>query len=225
MHAVIVGGATLGGPLDPTLLASADLLIAADSGADAIRAVGLRPHLLVGDMDSVAESTWRALEAEGVETHVLPVEKDETDTEVALRLAVDRGADRITLLGALGGPRLDHLVAGLLLLAADWLEHVDVRMVDGSHEVRLARNDVAIEGEPGDIVSLLPLTPSVHDIDTEGLRYPLRGGSLHQGAARGVSNELLDRHARVRHGEGRLLVIVHRPEDIVHHPEGESHDR
>ncbi|MBU2602730.1 MAG: thiamine diphosphokinase [Actinobacteria bacterium] len=218
MHAVIIGGATLGGPLDPALLASADLLIAADSGADALGAVGLRPHLLVGDMDSVAEATWRALEAAGVETHVLPVEKDETDTEVALRLAVDRGADRITLLGALGGPRLDHLVAGLLLLTADWLEHVDVCMVDCSHEVRLAHGDVVVDGEPGDIVSLLPLTPSVHEIDTEGLLYPLRGGSLHQGAARGVSNELLGRQARVRHGEGRLLVIVHRPE-------GGPHDR
>ncbi len=212
MHAVIVAGSALGGPLDPSLLASGDLLIAADSGADAIASAGLQPHLLVGDMDSVAEATWRALEAAGVETHVLPVEKDETDTEVALRLAVDRGADRITLLGVLGGPRLDHLVAGLLLLTAGWLEHVDVRMVDGSHEVRLARGDAALEGEAGDIVSLLPLTPSVHEIETEGLLYPLRGESLHQGAARGVSNELLGPRARVRHGEGHLLVIVHSPE-------------
>ena len=173
---------------------------------DALAAVGVVPHLLVGDFDSVSDEARRDLAARGVETVILPTAKDETDTEVALRLAVDRGAESITVFGALGGPRLDHLLGVVALLAADWLRGVDVRLVDHLQEVYLADGDRSIEGEPGDLVSLLPLTFEVRDIHTEGLLYPLRGEALRQGQARGVSNELVGRRARVRHGAGHLLV-------------------
>ncbi|MHB0980956.1 MAG: thiamine diphosphokinase [Thermoleophilia bacterium] len=207
MYAVIVAGSDLERPLRPDLLACADLLIAADGGADSLAAAGFRPHLLVGDFDSIDEGTRATLEAAGIETLILPVAKDETDTEVALRLAVERGAQRITVYGALGGPRLDHMVAVLLLLTAEWLAPVDVRLVDERHEMLLAKGDCEIEGAPGDLVSLLPLSPVVEDIRTEGLLYPLRGEPLRQGAARGVSNELLGTRARIVHGSGDLLVM------------------
>lgn len=207
MHAVIVAGSTLERPLRPGLLACADLLIAADGGADAVAAAGLRPHLLVGDFDSIDEGTRASLEAEGVETVILPVAKDETDTEVALRVAVERGAAHITVYGVLGGPRLDHMVAALLLLTAEWLASADVRLVDDRHVVRLARGDCEIAGTAGELVSLLPLTPVVDDIRTEGLLFALHGEPLRQGAARGVSNELLGTRARVTHGAGDLLVM------------------
>lgn len=207
MYAVIVAGSTLERPLRPELLACADLLIAADGGAESITAAGLRPQLLVGDFDSIDDGTRASLEAAGIETLILPVAKDETDTEVALRLAVEWGAARITVYGALGGPRLDHLVAALLLLKAEWLASVDVRLVDERHEVFLAMGDCVVEGAAGDLVSLLPLSSVVEDIRTEGLLYPLDGEPLSQGAARGVSNELLGDRARITHGSGDLLVM------------------
>lgn len=210
MFAVVVAGSRLDGPLDPSMLRSADLLVAADSGADALLALALRPHVLVGDLDSISPDARDALRAAGVEVVELAVAKDETDTEVALRLAVNRGADRIVVCGGLGGPRLDHLVALLQLLTAPWLAGRDVRLVDRWHEVFLARGDAAIEGRPGDLVSLLALTPEVEDVRTEGLAYPLRGESLYQWAGRGVSNELLGERARVTHGRGELLVIRYR---------------
>lgn len=207
MQAAIVAGSTLERPLRPELLACADLVIAADGGAGSLAAVGLRPHVLVGDFDSIDDGVRAAMDAEGVEMVVLPAAKDETDTEVALRIAVERGADGVTVYGALGGPRLDHMVGLLLLLTAEWLEAVDVRLVDERHEVRLARGDCVIEGEPGALVSLLPLSSVVEDVVTEGLRYPLAGEPLRRGATRGVSNELLGGRARVTHGSGDLLVM------------------
>ena len=207
MHVVIVAGSSLSTGLDAGLLAEADQLIAVDGGADAVAAAGLVPSLLIGDMDSITPETRRELETRGVEFVLLEVAKDETDLEAALRLAVDRGAGEITVYGALGGPRLDHLLGNMLLLSSPWLRDVGVRMVAGAHEVFLVNEDVIFGGRPGDTVSLLPLTPRVFDVRTLGLLYPLQGESLLQSATRGVSNEMLGREARVTHGEGVLLLV------------------
>ena len=206
MHAVIIAGSTLDGPLDPQALAGADLLIAADAGAHAVQAVGLLPHLLVGDFDSIDDETRRAFSEAGVETLILPVAKDETDSEVALRVAVERGARSITVYGALGGPRLDHLLGMVLLLTAERLRRIDVRLVDANQELLLAGGDRIITGRTGDLVSLLPLTPVVEGIHTEGLLYPLHDEALRQGMTRGVSNEMVGPRARVTHGSGHLLL-------------------
>lgn len=207
MHAVIVAGSSLPGGLDPSLATDADLLIAVDAGADALAGVGLIPAVLIGDMDSITRPTREAFQANGVEVVLLDTVKDETDTEAALRLAVDRGADEITVFGALGGPRLDHLVGNLLLLSSPWLSGVGVRMVDDLHEAFLVGRDVVFGGRRGDIVSLLPLTPAVEGVRTMGLRYPLNSETLLQSATRGVSNAMTGPEARVTHQEGVLLLI------------------
>lgn len=207
LRTVIVAGSVLDSPLDPTVPAAAELLIAADAGAQALRDIGLLPHVVVGDMDSVRPDTLAALRDAGVEVVVLRPDKDETDLEIALRLAVERGAGAITVYGALGGPRLDHLLASVFLLTAPYLRGHDVRLVDGRHEMFLANRDAVVAGSPGDLVTLLPLTSVVLDVWTEGLRYRLRGEPLMQGAARGVSNVLEGATARVRHAVGNLLVI------------------
>jgi thiamine pyrophosphokinase len=168
------------------------------------------PHLLVGDMDSVTAQTRRAFEGRGVEVVLLPTAKDETDLEAALRVVVDRGADDITVYAALGGPRLDHLLGNIGLLTSPWLSVVAVRLVDGPHEVFLVRGEAEILGEPGELVSLLPLTSEVHDVRTEGLLYPLAGETLLRSSTRSVSNALTGTRARVTHGEGVLLLVHYR---------------
>ena len=212
LRTVIVAGSTLDFPLEPRAPADAELLIAADSGAQALLDLGLRPHVVVGDMDSVPPETLAALRTAGVEVVQLRPDKDETDLEVALQLAVERGAGAITVFGALGGPRLDHLLASVLLLTAPYLRGHDVRLVDPRHQMFLAQQETVVEGNPGDLVTLLPLTPEVRDVRTEGLLYRLSGEPLRQAAARGVSNVLDGAVAHVRHGAGELLVIHYREE-------------
>ena len=210
MRAVIVAGSSLTSELEASRLATADLLVAVDGGADALARVGLTPQILVGDMDSISTATCDILQGRGVEMVLLSTSKDETDTEAALRLVVARGADDITIYGALGGPRLDHLLGNLLLLSSPWLAEVAVRMVDDRHEVFLVKGDAVLGGDPGDTVSLLPLSPEVEDVRTEGLLYPLAGEPLFQFATRGVSNVMIGPEARVTHGEGVLLLIHYR---------------
>lgn len=210
MHVVVVAGSSLSTGLEAERLDEADLLIAVDGGAGAVIATGLVPSVLIGDMDSISATARRDLEALGVEVVLLEVAKDETDTEAALRLAVERGADEITVYGALGGPRIDHLVGNLLLLSSPWLADVAVRMVDGAHEVFLVKKDVVFGGRKGDVVSLLPLTPQVHNVRTSGLLYPLAGELLLQSATRTISNEMTGTEARVTHGDGVLLLVHYR---------------
>ncbi len=210
MRVAVVAGSSLTARLDATALASADLLVAVDGGAEALAKEGLVPGLLVGDLDSITIRTREALEAQGVEVSLLPTAKDETDTEAALRLVTERGADDITVYGALGGPRLDHLVGNLLLLSSPWLAAARVRMVDDWHEAFLVKGDSSFSGECGDTVSLLPLTLRVEDVWTEGLLYPLARQPLSQSATRGVSNAMIGETARVTHGEGVLLLIHYR---------------
>ncbi len=210
VRAVVVAGAHIVGDPDEAVISSADWLVAVDGGADTLSRMGVVPQMLVGDLDSISPRTRSYLEAKGVDIVLLPVAKDETDTEAALRLVVERGADEIVVFGALGGPRLDHLVGNLLLLTSPWLADRHVRLVDEWHEAFLAHNDVDFTGSVGDTVSLLPLTPVVEDVTTEGLLYPLSGASLLQATTRGVSNVMTGSDARVGHGEGLLLVFHYR---------------
>jgi len=210
VHVVVVAGCLAAGELDRAAVENCDLLIAVDGGADALAGIGLTPALLVGDLDSITPAALADLRSKGVEVRALPTAKDETDTEAALHLAIERGATEITVLNALGGPRLDHLVGNLLMLTAPWLASVKVTVADGLHEVMLVKADAVVTGRAGDIVSLLPLTEVVEDVRTDGLLYPLRGEALLQGATRGVSNEMTGEQARVTHGAGALLLIHYR---------------
>jgi thiamine pyrophosphokinase len=192
----------------PRLLA-APLVVAADGGAAAAWALGRAPDVVVGDLDSLAPQTRAALAGAGSIFEVAPREKDETDLELALRAAVGRGATSIDILGALGGPRFDHALANVLALALPILGTRRVAILDPQQEVRLLRGPGALTltGTPGDLVSLIPLSESADGIDTAGLRYPLRDGTLLLGPTRGVSNELTGPQATVRLRAGLLLVV------------------
>lgn len=213
MHVVVLAhGDTGGRPWLRARLAAADLVIAADGGAQAACDAGRVPDTVVGDFDSLDPATRAGLESAGSELLQYPRDKDETDLELALSLAVERGATSIQVLGAFGGPRLDHALANVLLLTLPMLAGHAVTLVDPRHEARLLRGPQEIElaGAPGDVVTLLPLTATATGVDTVGLRYPLRNGTLELGRSRGVSNELRGDCGAVRLADGLLLVVLHR---------------
>ena len=193
-----------------------ELIVAADGGARVAARLGLAPTLVVGDGDSLGPAELDRLRVAGVEVRSAPVDKDESDTELAIFEALARGADRLTIVAAFGG-RLDHTLANLWLLALPSLAGRQVELLDGSTRVTVvaARADggatrhVLGRGRPGDLVSLLPLGPDVEGVTTENLRYPLRDEPLPLGPARGLSNVRAEGPGEVavslRHG--RLLVV------------------
>lgn len=193
----------------------ARLVIAADGGVRGAVAIGRRPDLVVGDLDSVDATELAALASEGVTVEQAPVDKDETDTELALLAAIARGATRLTILGAFGGPRLDHELANLGLLALPALRERSAVLLDPRARVRLIQApgsdggpmELVLPGPVGAIVSLVPFGSDVQGVTTSGLRYPLTDDDLPCGPARGLSNVRLTDRASIRVRRGRLLVI------------------
>ncbi len=189
------------------LLRPGDLVVAADGGAAHARAAGVTPHVVVGDLDSLEPDLRVELEKAGARFVSHPAAKDETDLELALLYAVERGVQEILILGALGG-RLDQMLANLLLLALPALAGADVRIVEGGQTAFLIRDQAVVTGRPGDTVSLIPLGGDAVGVTTDGLQWPLDDEALRFGPARGISNVLLGRRARVRVREGILLCVV-----------------
>ncbi len=183
-----------------------DRLVCADGGARHALTLGLRPQVVVGDMDSLDEPAQAQLKALGARLVVHPAAKDETDLELALLLALQEGATELVVLGGLGG-RLDQLIANVLLLTLPQLEGVSARIVDGRQQAFIIRGEATIHGRPGDVLSLIPLGGDAQGILTEGLLYPLRDETLRPGPARGVSNVFTAQTARVTLRRGALLAV------------------
>ncbi|MFL5779666.1 MAG: thiamine diphosphokinase [Chloroflexota bacterium] len=184
-------------------------VVAADGGARHAGRLGLRVNLWIGDGDSTTAGQLAALEAAGVEVRRVPAAKDESDTELAVLAAVEAGADRLVVVGAFGGARIDHTLANVGLLALPGLVGRAAVLLDGNARVRLVRGpgEAGLTGRTGDLVSLLPLGPGVGGVTTDGLAFPLRDEPLPPGPARGLSNVLLGPKANVTVRSGTLLVI------------------
>ncbi|HUG55685.1 MAG TPA: thiamine diphosphokinase [Candidatus Limnocylindrales bacterium] len=194
---------------DRRYAADADLVVAADGGALHLRDWGLRPHVVVGDLDSLSSDVIAGLRRDGVEVDARDPAKDESDTELALARAIAADADEITLIGALGGPRLDHELANVLLLADPAYGGALIRARLGPTSLRVLRGGgcLSLEGAPGGVVTLLPLLGDAEGVRAEGLRFPLAGERLRFGRSRGLSNEIVSSPAAVACGAGTLLVI------------------
>lgn len=184
-------------------------IIAADGGARHCQELGLTPQLLVGDLDSLSPSQVSALQAAGTETVSYPTRKDYTDLELALQIALQRGVHEVIVLGALGA-RWDQTLANLLLPARAGLEEIHIRLLDGLTEVFLIRpnRNVALDGLPGDSLSLLPLTAIASGITSVGLEYPLENGQLTFGSTTGISNVLISLPASISMRSGLLLCVL-----------------
>jgi thiamine pyrophosphokinase len=192
----------------------AERIIAADGGLSHIQSLGLIPNLLIGDLDSVTVEQILWAREVGAEVSQFPISKDETDLELALLAASNMGCQKLIIVGALGG-RLDQTLSNIFLLHLPDLADLDARIDDGKEEVILVRNSVHLTGKPGEIVSLLPLSPIVRGITTIGLQYPLQDESMVFYRSRGVSNIMVAETASVEVLSGILICIHERREDSL----------
>jgi thiamine pyrophosphokinase len=196
---------------------NASILVAADRGAEALNAVGILPHVLIGDLDSADADTVAHLEGAGVPIERYPSDKEATDLALAIDAAIARGATRLRIAGALrqapgGLPRLDHLYGNLSALAGVGKRAIDARLVAPDAEVTIVTGPGGSDliGTVGDHVSLVPLSERVDGTTTNGLRWALTDASLPWGTTQGVSNELASPCAHVSVASGHLLVALQR---------------
>ena len=192
---VVVGG----GPVRVPAAVRADLVVAADSGLDAARAAGLRPDVLVGDLDSISAAglAWAREEGVLIETH--PADKDHTDTDLALHRAVGLGGRHLILLASDGtgstGHRLDHLLGTIAALGAPALavcESVTAFVGGTALHVVHPGHSVALRLDPGAVFSLVAAHGPCEGVTLSGARWPLDHASLPASSTRGISNEAVD---------------------------------
>lgn len=205
---VIVTGGNLGSwTLDR--LREKDYVIGADAGALFLIRHGIKPDLSLGDFDSVREAELDEIAANSHETASFdPIDKNYTDTELALIKALKLEPDSILLLGALGS-RFDHTLANVHLLRTAADQGCSAAIEDASNRIRLLRGGQSLEIVRSELphVSLLPLSEEASGIDLTGFQYPLQDATLRIGQSLGISNALAADAGTVTLRDGWLLVM------------------
>lgn len=193
--------------------------VAADSGLEVARRLGVAVDAVVGDMDSVDPVALAEAEAGGAAVLRSPPDKDETDLELAIDWVLGRDVTSLVAIGG-GGGRLDHLLGNVAALGSPLLRGVTVDAWLGGSYVGIVtpHRPLLLEARHGALLSLLPQHGDVHGVRTGGLRWPLRGDDLHAGSCRGVSNEVVDRAVRVEATRGCLAVVIPDATDLLTPP-------
>ncbi|MBQ4641885.1 MAG: thiamine diphosphokinase [Oscillospiraceae bacterium] len=184
--------------LDP--VQPGDFLLAADGGLAHLQALGLMPHGILGDFDSLGYVP------EG--STVFPVEKDDTDAILAVRKGLELGYREFVLYGSLDGPRLDHTVANFQTLQFLADHGAAGYLIGKTYMVTVVKNgrlkfDPAATG----ILSVFCMGADAAGVTIKGLQYPLEGGTLTAGFPIGVSNHFVGKPAEISVKQGSLLVM------------------
>lgn len=191
-------------PLEPELvpqLQEHDFLIAADGGYAALAALGIVPHLVVGDFDSLGSVP------EHPNVHRLPCVKDDTDIGYAIKVGLEQGYTRFLLLGGVGG-RLDHTIANLQLLEYLSCHGASGILAGGGYAATTITNrSFFFPADCSGYCSVFCQSGTARGITLEGLKYSLTDGELTGSFPLGVSNEFLGTPARVSVQDGTLLLV------------------
>jgi thiamine pyrophosphokinase len=218
-HASCIAVVTGGGPISTSRSVRSDgpfvAVVAADSGLDGALRVGLRPTVLVGDLDSISAAGLEWATEHGVPVERHDPDKDDTDTALAVRHAASMraatGATGMRLLGGDDVARLDHLLATVICLgdrSLDLFEHVTAQI--GTTDVRVLHpgRRTELQLEAGHVFSLLALHGDCSGVEVSGARWPLADAFVEAGSTLGVSNESLGRPVTVAVRSGVLTVLV-----------------
>lgn len=208
MKIIICANGELSAPdhLD-SLLEEADLLIAADGGTRYLAKMGRMPDVVIGDMDSIQDEQQSRLKVAGIEMLVFSSDKDQSDLELALLHAKERGADEIHVLAGLGR-RWDHSLVNLLLAALPELAQVEVNFWHGVQRLVLIKDHLELSQVAGTRLSLIPVGGDAQGVSTQGLSYALEDEDLLFGSSRGVSNEFAEQKASINVKKGMLLAVI-----------------
>ncbi len=199
-----------GGSIDASNLTErpedGDIIIAADSGYRNAKLLGVKPTVLLGDFDSLPREELNEA-ADGAEVITVPAEKDFTDTQLAVKTALEKGANEIIIIGGLDG-RLDHTLSNLAILEDMHSKKVRAVIADGNNRARYLENDSIIIMKSGyKYISLLAIGEKVKGVTVEGCKYPLKNATLTDRYQYAVSNEIEGNCTFISVRKGAILII------------------
>lgn len=184
-----------------------DIIIAVDKGLETIDYLKLQPQYVLGDFDSVNTKILEKYKKQNIKIIKLNPEKDLTDTHTAIDLALEIKSTEITILGAIG-TRLDHTMANIHILKQALDKNIKAKIVNEKNEIELIDKEIIIKKDDNyKYVSIIPLTTNVTGITIEGMKYIINDYTLSIGDSLGVSNEQIDKDAKISIKIGILVVI------------------
>ena len=187
-------------------------IIVCDRGLEALYKLKIIPNHVVGDFDSVSPEILEFYKKQSqIIFHTYHAEKDNTDTDIALKLAIRLKSSKITIMGALG-KRMDHAIANIHILKDALEANIPCQIIDEHNRIYLINKEITLEKDKiyGKYVSLIPLTSEVEGITLTGFKYPLENYTLPIGTSLGISNEIIEDRAHIEMKKGILIVIESR---------------
>ncbi len=185
-----------------------DFLLAADKGMEFCYRNKIKPDVILGDFDSANPEILDYFRQEQVEIQSYPKEKDWTDTELAVRFAIGKGAKSIRILGATGG-RMDHFLGNLEVLKLGLDQKVSIFLLDPQNFICMFQGYLKLykREQIGKYVSFIPYTDVVEDVTLTGFRYNLNHATVKKGSTLCISNEIQEPVAEVHTGAGIMIMI------------------
>lgn len=188
-----------------------DTWVAADRGALTLIKQGINVTYALGDFDSVTAEQRKLVQNKATYFEAYPVEKDETDLEIAIKRALELNPSKIYLFGVTGG-RFDHTFINVQLLHT--ILEVGVRgiIIDRWNQMELTKpgKHPMTKNEQFPYISFVPLTKEVTGISLSGFYYPLRDAAITWGSTLCISNQLIDQTGELNYETGMLLAIKSR---------------
>ena len=189
-------------------------LIAADRGLEALVSLGLRPNAVIGDFDSASKETIDQVNSFEKEDDITVIRlnpvKDDTDTEAAVRFALENNKEPgdIYILGGTGS-RMDHILGNISILGLGKDFGKKIILLDENNRIELLFEGRTILKEEafGDFVSLIPFGDEVTGLTLKGFKYPLKNGTLKGFNSLGISNEIVSKEAHISFDSGVLIMV------------------
>lgn len=189
-----------------------DKIIGVDGGLKFFYSNGISPTDAVGDFDTLEPDILKYYQKqENIKIHRFQSEKNATDTEIAMEIAVSYESDEIYILGGMGS-RLDHTLANIQILSIPLKKNKRAFLVNENNIVFLIKEGITLKKEEqfGKYISLLPLTTYVSGVTLKGVKYPLYQHTLTSDNSLGISNEFDSQNITIDLEEGILIVIQSR---------------
>ena len=206
---ILSGGTAPSRDLLERELKDATALICVDSGGNCLKEWGIEPDYLVGDFDSIRPEAFEYIKGSKCKIIEYPKEKDFTDTELALELAMRLDSNSIVFLGSTG-TRLDHVIGNLGLLRACVKNGIDAFLKDDHNSIMMTDKPIRLTAEPGTTFSVQAFSETVENLSLTNARYPLSGYKLKIGDPLTISNRFLERDVEVDFSSGLLMIMFSR---------------
>lgn len=209
MRVIVISNGSLNIKTLEKIRVVSDFIICADGGANHLYKSGILPDMIVGDLDSLTEDALEYYKQADVSFHKFPSRKDNTDTELAVDFAIDRGAAEIILLGSTG-TRLDHTLANIMILLKLLKIGIKAKVVDEHNEVYIVDSEIEIEKEKNTFISFIPIFKECIGVTMKGFKYSTDDLNFVLGSTMGVSNEVENEKGIIEIRDGISLVIKSR---------------